>query len=377
MDKVITTTCDEDSVVTGLDLGDKYSFFHDLSRDSGATLDEGRVRTTKDDLWKKFSCLKRRRIAFEIGTHSPWVSRLLESCGHEVLVANPRKLRLIYQSPRKTDRLDAMRLARVARMDTELLAPIRHRGAEAQADLAIVRSRYTLVTSRTMLINHIRGAVKSFGGRLPRCSTPSFAQKSRDHIPEELRLALSPVLDQIEMLTASIREADRKIESLCTDKYPETALLRQVDGVGPVTALTYILTLEDPARFRSSRAVGSYLGLTRREDSSGESSRELRITKAGDADVRRLLVGAAHYVLGPFGPDCDLRRWGMDLSGNGHKNAKKRAIVAVARKLAVLLHRLWLTGEVYEPLRKESRERSKSRALPATLRGQGSRRCSA
>lgn len=122
-------------------------------------------------------------------------------------------------------------------------------------------------------------------------------------------------------------------------------------GVGPVTALTYVLTIDDPARFRKSRAVGSYLGLACRRSQSGDKDPELRITKAGDPALRFLLVQAAHYILGPFGPDTDLKRWGLALATRGRKNARKRAVVAVARKLGVLLHRLWVTGTVYEPLR--------------------------
>jgi transposase len=163
------------------------------------------------------------------------------------------------------------------------------------------------------------------------------------------------VLETIASLTHKIRRYERHIEQLASERYPETCLLRQVSGVGPLTALSFVLTLEDPGRFRRSRSVGAYLGLRQRQSQSGEQDPELRITKAGDHDLRRLLIGSAHYLLGPFGPDTDLRRWGLALAARGKKNAKKRAVVAVARKLAVLLHRLWVTAEVYEPLRNHGR----------------------
>jgi transposase len=216
-----------------------------------------------------------------------------------------------------------------------------------------VRSRDVLVRSRTRLINHVRGAVKSWGGRLPRTTAPAFHRKAADAVPEALQSALSPVLEMIGELTARIAAADARIEALC-DRYPETAALRQVVGVGPLTALTYVLTIEDPSRFAQSRDVGPYLGLVPRRRDSGDHVSQLRITKAGDRHLRSLLVNCAHYILGPFGPDTDLRRWGERYSGGGAKNARKRALVAVARKLSVQLHALWVRGEVYEPLRNSS-----------------------
>jgi transposase len=207
------------------------------------------------------------------------------------------------------------------------------------------------VRSRTQLINHVRGIVKTSGGRLPSCSAESFPRKVALHIPGKLKEALAPLLVFIARLSRQIRSFDRQIEQIASEQYPETEVLRQVPGVGPLTALWYILTIEDPMRFTRSRDVGPYLGLVPRLDQSGEQNPQKRITKAGDELMRRLLVGSAHYIIGPFGPDTDLRRWGLRLAERGGKNAKKRAAVAVARKLAVLLHRLWVAGEVYEPLR--------------------------
>lgn len=338
------------AVTAGLDVGDRSSRYCVLDA-TGGRIEEGRVRTTEPALRRTFTGRERARIALEVGTHSPWVSRVLAECGHEVIVANPRKLRLVYENDRKTDRTDAEYLARLARLDPKLLAPVRHRGATAQADLALLRARAALVDARTDLINHVRGAVKAVGGRIPRCATECFARKAEAHIPEALEAALLPVCDTIAWLSEQIEEQERWIEELAEVEYPVTILLRQVSGVGLLTALCYVLTLEDPTRFRRSRQVGPYLGLVPRKRDSGSSKPQLRTTKAGDPMLRRLLVQAAHHILGPFGPETDLRIWGLKLAERGGKNAKKRAIVAVARKLAVLLHSLWVTAEVYEPLR--------------------------
>ena len=338
----------------GIDLGDKRSHFCMLNA-RGQVISEGSFTTTQASFEKRFKGLAAIRVAIEVGTHSPWVSRLLKKLGHDVLVANARRLRLIYQSDRKNDRVDAENLARLVRVDPELLSPIQHRGPTTQRHLASLRARDTLVATRTKLINHVRGAVKSVGARLHRCSAECFHKRAAAEIPESLRLALSPLIEVIADLTVRIRRYDRAIVSLTQKDYPETKHLMQVKGVGPLTSVAFVLTLEDPARFRRSRHVGPYLGLQPRQDESGSISRQLGITKAGDPFVRRLLVGSAQYILGPFGPDTDLRRWGHKLAKRGGKNAKKRATVAVARKLAVLLHRLWSDGRPYEPLRLSER----------------------
>jgi transposase len=294
-------------------------------------------------------------VAIEAGTHSPWASRLLEGCGHEVLVANARKLRLIYSNKRKTDEVDAENLARLARVDPKLLYPLRHRGEESQAHIALIRSRDALVSSRTQLVNHVRGAVKSFGARLPKCPARSFHKRAKEHIAEALLAALAPVLEQIGSLTERIRDYDRRLEAIAKEHYPETELLRQVEGIGPLTALTFVLTLEDPYRFEKSRCVGAYLGLVPARNQSGDRDPQKRISKEGDEMLRKLLVSCAHYILGPFGSDSDLRRHGEKIASRGAKNSKKRAVVAVARKLAMLLHSLWISGELYEPLRNADR----------------------
>jgi transposase len=338
------------TMTAGLDLGDNYSYLCLIDQEGGEVMEEGRLRTTPEAFRRRFASEQPMRIAIETGTHSPWVSRLLEECGHEVLVANSRKLRLIYANKRKTDEVDAENLARLARVDPKLLYPLKHRGEASQAHLALIRSRQALVGSRTQLVNHVRGAVKSFGARLPKCPARSFHNKAPEHIPEALLPALGPILEQIGSLTQRIRDYERQLETISRENYPETELLRQVEGIGPLTALTFVLTVEDPYRFEKSRSVGAYLGLVPATERSGDRDPQKRISKEGDEMLRKLLVGSAHYILGPFGSDSDLRRHGEKIASRGGKNAKKRAAVAVARKLAVLLHRLWISGEVYDPL---------------------------
>ncbi len=338
------------SFTIGMDLGDKTSRYCVLD-EQGEVIQEGSVATTKKGMLQVFGARKRCRIAMEVGTHSPWVSRLLSGLGHEVIVANARQVKLISQSSRKDDKLDARTLARLARIDPELLRPIRHRGEKAQHDLLAIRVRAALVEARTSLVNAARGFSKAAGERLPQCDADNLGTEKMEGLPEGLRERLKPLLEMVEALTEQIKESDGNIEQIARKDYPETELLRQVSGVGPLIALTFVLTVEDPARFAQSRDVGCYVGLRPKRSESGESQPQLRITKEGDRYLRKLLVQGAHYILGHRGPDTDLKRWGVKLSARGGKNAKKRAIVAVARKLGILLHRLWVCGEVYEPLR--------------------------
>ena len=333
----------------GMDLGDKKSRVCFLDG-VGSIVAEAEVATTQAEMKEHFGVIPYSRISLEVGTHSGWLSGLLKELGHEVIVANPRKMASIHKNRRKNDRVDARTLARLARADVALLYPIVHRQAEARQDLVLLRARDALVSVRTKLINSMRGLVKSVGGRLPQCSTEAFPKRVADSIPPEVRDALKPMLEQIQSLTEKIGGYDKRVSEMAQKKYPETALLSQPEGVGDLTALAFRLTLENPERFSKSRDVGPYLGLVPRQYDSGESSPQLRITKTGDMMLRRLLVGSAHYMLGPFGKDSDLRRYGLKMASRGGKNAKKRAVVAVARKLGVLMHRLWRNGEVYEPL---------------------------
>jgi transposase len=349
----------EQRLTIGLDLGDRSSWYCVLD-ESGTVLLEQRLSTTPKAMREVFGGMPRSRIALETGMHSPWVSRLLSELEHEVIVAHARNVRLIGESRRKDDRMDAQALARLARIDPQLLSPVKHRSAQAQADLTVIRARAGLVRARTALVNTARGLAKSYGERLRGCNVRNMKPEKAEGLSPELQTALQPLLAAIEELSGHIRESNERIEQLAQESYPQVALLKQVKGVGTLIALTFLLTLEDAHRFGKSRDVGCYLGLQPGRRNSGQSEPQMHISKEGDPYLRTLLVQGAQHILGPFGADSDLRRWGLKLAERGGKSGKKRAIIATARKLAVLLHRLWVSGEVYEPLRN-----SNPRAMPA------------
>jgi transposase len=342
------------TLTIGLDLGDRNSWYCVLD-ETGEIQLEQRVRTNAKALGEIFRGMPRSRIALETGTHSPWISRLLSELGHEVIVANARKVRLIGESRKKDDRLDAQTLARLARIDPGLLSPVKHRSAKAQADLTVIRARAGLVRARTSLVNTARSLTKSYGERLRGCNVRNMDPEKAEGLSPELQSALEPLLAEIESLSERIAEYNDRIEALAETSYPQVELLKQIKGVGTLIALTFLLTLEDPHRFGKSRDVGCYLGLQPGRRNSGQSEPQMHISKEGDPYLRTLLVHGAQHILGPFGIDCDLRRWGLKLAERGGRNAKKRAIIATARKLAVLLHHLWVSGEVYEPLHNSSR----------------------
>src|SRR5580700_5865372 len=345
----------ENQLTIGLDLGDRISRCCMLD-EAGQIILEQELPTTAKGIEPVFSKIPRSRIALETGTHSPWISRQLAQWGHEVIVAHSRNVRLISESSRKDDRLDARTLARLARIDPALLSPVRHRSAKAQIHLTVIRARAALVSARPALVNAARGLAKSYGARLRKCGTEQMTRELTKELKPELREALDPLLTEIESLHERIAEYDRRIEQIAKEVYPEVARLKQIKGVGPLIALTYVLTLDNPYRFRRSRDVGCFVGLRPGRRNSGMSEPQLHVSKEGDRYLRTLLVQGAHYILGPFGQDSDLRRWGLKLSERGGRNAKKRAVVAVARKLAVLLHKLWVSKEVYEPLRNNRKQ---------------------
>jgi len=290
----------------------------------------------------------------EVGKHSPWISRFFTDLGHRVLVTNPRKVHAIYQNDRKSDRNDAVMLARLARADECLLCPIEHGPEQAQRDLLQIKLRDNLVRQRVDVISAVRFTLKSLGIRLSSPNSNCFARHARVELAGEhadILALIEPSLVVIDAMTAQIKELDREIEELAATSYPETEYLTQITGIGTITSLTFILTIYDPTRFRRPRDIGAYLGLVPKRDQSGDTDKQMRISKAGDAYLRRLLVGAAQYILGPFGPDTKLKRFGLDLAARGGPRAKKKAVVAVARKLAVLMLTLWKNEVLYEPLR--------------------------
>ena len=340
-------------VAVGIDLGDEYAQYAALDG-KGDVVGSGQVRTRAVAFQTFFGAMPPKVIAIETGTHSPWVARVLTQLGHQVTVANSRRLRLIYENRNKNDAVDAEYLGRLVRVDPKLLSPIEHRSEIAQQHVAVFHARDVLVKTRSRLVTYARGVIKSMGLRVPKCSVEAFVKRARPVMPALLEPALDPILRTVDELNVRIQMFDRQIEKLASAEYRDAAVLMQITGVGALTAVAYMATIGDRERFAASRAVGAWLGLTPGQRESGQSNPQQRITKQGDNYLRHLLVNCAQYIVGRFGPDCDLRRHGLAIAGRGGKNAKKRAVVAVARKLAVLMHRLWSTGAVYEPLRNTS-----------------------
>jgi transposase len=331
----------------GIDLGDVWSHYCTLNQD-GDVVGRGRFRTTPKAIERWFTDLPPARIAMEAGTHSIWISEQLQELDHEVIVANVRELRAISHSDRKSDHADAEKLARFARLDPQILRPISHRTVEQQEALTLIRARALMVRLRTAAVNAVRGLTKACGHRMPASSTRCFAERSLATMPPGLARALAPVLEQIAQMTLKIKQYDRLILELTQTEYPETQALLKVQGVGHITALTFVLTLGNKHRFKRSRDVGCYLGLRPRRSQSGDRDPQLGITKAGDVYLRSLLIECANHILRPKGKDSSLRRWGLHLAERGGK-AKNKTVVAVARKLAVLLHHIWTTQEAYIP----------------------------
>jgi transposase len=339
----------------GIDLGDKKHAVCVIDA-NGKIVAERPIANCRESLQQLSEKYPGAKMVMEVGSHSPWISRFLTELKHEVLVANARKLRAIYNNDRKSDLLDARMLAKIGRLDPSLLHPIEHKSEAAQRDLLQIKLRDNLVRQRVDIISAVRCTLKSLGVRLASPNTNYFAKKARLDLTEtapELLKMIEPSLEIIELMTVKIKELDKRIEELGQTKYPETQRLRQIVGIGPITSLAFVLTIGSPERFASSRDVGAYFGLVPKRDQSGGLDKELRISKAGDAYLRRLLVSGAQYILGPFGPDCDLKRRGQELVDRGGRGAKKKAVVAIARKLVVLMHAMWTKESDYKPLRAE------------------------
>ena len=338
----------QDSEVTiGLDLGERRHRFCALDG-KGEVVEEGSLNNDRVWLAGLSARYQGALVVMEAGAHSPWISRYLEGLGFEVIVANPRKVRAIYQDQRKSDQRDALMLARIGRMDRALLYQVRHGSEQAQQDLLRIKLRDSLVRARVSLINSVRFSLKSLGYAVRNPSSERFHKVAMEKLPEAVREMIAPSVQALAELSARIAVLEREISKLAQTKYPQALLLQQVPGVGALTALYYVLKIEDPTRFNNVRDVGAYAGLCPRRDQSGGSDPQLRISKCGDAYLRRLLVSAAQYILGPFGPRSALRDYGLMLAAGGTARAKKRAVVAVARKLCVLLLSLWKNQTAYQ-----------------------------
>jgi transposase len=305
----------------GVDLGDKLSHYAILNEE-GEVIEEASFRNNAESIAKHFAKQPHARVAMEVGTQSAWIAREFKKLGHEVIVANSGELKWITSSDTKNDRNDAVKLARLARADRNLLAPVEHRTAEQQADLAVIRARDALVRTRTLLVNTARSLAKGFGLRLPSSITHTFGARALADLAAHLHLAMKGLLEHIDQLSLKIRDYDQHVREVAA-KYPVAGQLAH------------------------SRDAGSFLGLRPQQKQSGERDPQLGISKSGDPYLRKLLVQCAHQLLGHWGKDSELRQWGLSKGTTGA--GKKRAVIAVARKLAVLLHRLWRTGESFKP----------------------------
>lgn len=351
------------TLFAGMDIGDSHCDV--LVVDEAGEYDaKFRCRTDEDAIRRYFSRKEKMRVVLEAGVHSHWVVEILEELGHEVRVLNPRDLAMIWHSTKKTDERDAMVMAELSRTNSQLAKPIQLRPKEQREDLVVLKARNAMVEARTKLLLSCRGMLKSFNVRLTSCSSETF-HKLYTEVPKELVEALKPVFEAIKALTDKIRELDKQLACLCK-KYPDTELLQTVCGVGPVVSLSFVLLVGDPYRFGCKRDVAAYFGLTMKRDQSGETDKQLGITKCGNVWMRSLLVQSAHHILGPYGKPSALRDWGLKLGEHGGKRAKGKAVVAVARKLSVIMLVMLRnkTEFVAYPGRKTETDTSKSEGLP-------------
>lgn len=335
----------------GVDLGDRKHQICVHDKD-GNELVAKKIDNTREDLAELVDEYPDSLVAMEVGTHSPWISRFLMALGVEVIVANARKLHLISKNIRKSDKRDAELLAKLVRLDVSLLHPIEHRSEESQKSLLAIKMRDCLTRNRVSKIVALRGMFKSLGIRIPSCSTASFSTKAKKYITDEhsdFESVLEPYLESIQKDTEQIKEYEVMIHEAIETNYPEAKLLQTIPCIGEITALSFVLMIDDLKRFDDARQVGPFLGLVPKRDQSGDTDKELSISKTGDKLLRRLLVQCAQYHLGPHGPDSALRDWGIDYMASGGQRAKKKAIVAMARKLAVMMVSMLKTGNVYNP----------------------------
>lgn len=343
-------------VTVGVDVSDRESNLCFLDAD-GEVIERSKIPTTLKALKARFLNCEPVRVVLETGTHANWMHDALEAMKHDVIVADARELKAITESDRKADPRDAYMLGRMGRSELDLIREVDPRSPEVRKDLEVLRARAKLVVVRTMLVNHIRGVVKSFGGRMPSCSAESMHKQT---LPTELQHELAGMMELLSSTTAQIKAYDKQIAELGETKYPQTQVLRQVPGVGPITALCFVLIVGVPGRFTNTRDVASYIGLTPKRRQSGDKDPHLGISKRGDAMLRMLLVQGSQHILRQSSPDCDLKRFGTRLIKQGGRYPKQRAVVATARKLSVLLLALLKTGEVYEPLRNSAKTENKS-----------------
>lgn len=339
--------------IIGVDLGDIKHAICVTDKNGGAILKEYFIT-------KLMNTYPNSLVAIEVGTHSPWISRFLNELGAEVVVAKARKLRAIYTNERKCDELDARMLAKIARLDIDLLYPIKHGTEDQQRDSLLIKLRNSLTKQRVSNVLTVRFTLKSLGIRLKSVSTSAFANNARKQLadqPEILRL-IDSTLIILDALNEQLKRLDKQIVELIDRKYPAAQQLRKIPGVGPITSLAFVLHISNPESFNKPRDVGAYLGLVPRRDQSGKIDKQLPISKTGNTYLRCLLVQASQYILGHFGPDCDLKTHGLKLASRGGKAAKRKAVVATARKLSVIMLTLWQNQSDYNPHMKKANSKA-------------------
>ena len=327
----------------GMDVHQKYSEVCILD-ENGKVMERARLRTSRRALERYFSAKGPMKVVLEAGGSSPWVSRLIEKCRHEAVVCSPRRVRLIAESTLKNDAIDAEVLARLVRIDPGFLGRVQHRSEEAQILRSKLTVRSSLVETRTKWINTVKGILRGLGYKVPSGISKTFHNRTRTvELPAELGATIEPLLRQLELLNDEICRCEKELKAIAS-KMPEVLHLQKVPGVGLIVSLYFVLTVDDPDRFQHSRDIAAFFGLRPTMRSSGDVATYGRITKQGDPEMRRLLIQAARGLMRTRSR-CYLQDWTVELQG---RRGKSKAIVALARKMAILLHHLWVTGEVFE-----------------------------
>ena len=332
----------------GMDVHKKYSRVCELNED-GDILEEAKFPTTKQALQRRFGNREPMQIVLETGTESAWIAQSLENQGHEVIVAHARRIDLITDNDNKNDRNDAEMLARLGRSDLDLLTETHVRGKGAQRIRAMLKARTGLVQSRTKLANQIRGLVRQAGYTL-RSGPPEKLEQiiGESDIPEALLVSVMPLAESVTALTERIDRLSSKLKKIAR-QIDTVDQLKEIDGVGWQTALCFVVTIENPGRFSSSKKVGAYFGLVPEVQNSGNEDSDTNhtgsITKNGDSMMRYLLVQAAQAMMRSK-TDSELKQFAKRIEA---KKTNQIAAVACARKLAVVMHTLWKTGREYEP----------------------------
>lgn len=327
----------------GVDVSDRTSKICVMAKDGVARriVVETTCATTRAGFGEAFAKFDRSwPVVFETGTHCRWMDSHLRSLGFKTFVANPAKVKLITGSNCKSDRGDARKLARLALADVGLLNPVRLRGERHQQMLRFHEARQLLMGQRTALINQIRNFAKSSGFRLPDCSTERFHDLDRSSWTAEFEQTVWPMMDMVKAVNMKLAAYDSMIGRLAEEPEFKAQVERamEVYGVGVVGSTALVAAIGgDVSRFGRARDVAPYLGLVPKRSQSGESDPQLGMTKAGNGLVRKVLVECANVVMKANSRDTDLKLKGLRISTRGGGISRKKAKVAVARGLAVLM----------------------------------------